>query len=81
MARLGWPLIRKAKENVQIRHNADATGRAKRLNIGGSEVSNVPRTEDIGLSVCGGVQDGIVIGIRDDERSDDHGLDHLGRVS
>jgi hypothetical protein len=48
---------------------------------GASKMPDIPSAEYIGLSVNSSVQDGIVGGIRQNERPDNHGLNHVGRIS
>ena len=55
--------------------------RTKTLHISPVEVPDIPGAEDIGLSVGGSVQDGIIGGIGQHQRPDDHRLNHVGYVS
>ena len=60
LAESGRFLIQKIAENVQICHDADGMCRTKTLYLDRIEVPDVPRAENVGLPIRGGVQDRII---------------------
>jgi hypothetical protein len=67
-------------QKLQICHDADAACRTKPLHLIRIEVPNIPSAKDIGPSVSGSVQDGVVAWIGQHERPHDHRLNYLGHT-
>ena len=65
---------------LMIGHHANAPRRTKTPHAGRVEVPDIAGAEDIGISVRGSVQDGIVGGISQHERPDYRRLNHVGDI-
>jgi hypothetical protein len=67
-------------EKVQICHDPDAMSRTKILNAACTEVPNVSSAQDVCVPIRSGVQDRIIGWVKQHERPDDHGLNHVRHI-
>jgi hypothetical protein len=73
-------LLQQIVENLQVRHDADATSAAELQNLGRVKVTGVSGAKDVGLTVRGRVQYRIVGGIGQDYGPGDYRLNQVRRI-